>query len=323
MKNLVGKLMIFVASAGPLLQGLLWLAKRKNIALCCVSLGLVAGCMTANAGPASAGSGEGKRRTGTTAGASLVAGVDGHVLPLDGVPVAFRSSHSEAYRHLRQCHTRRQFEAFVANSKADPESLQSRPEKILQLDPDARARYLDRLAMLEDRRQECVEWERNVPLDTAYKQLYVTALESALAGDQTAASCFVVKTWPMPSQSSPEYRRVASLYVENGKWLIDTGLLSGSWPMVRATAAALVPNHAVEPLLPIDSRAGYQISRLMQLGSRDHALSQTYAYDAAQFAANIGSPVELQRLDKEARELFQTKFRSSYAEMTSFTTLCD
>lgn len=92
---------------------------------------------------------------------------------------------------------------------------------------------------------------------------------------------------------------------------------------MRATAAALAPSQAVEPLLSIDSRAGYQISRLMQLGSRDHALSQTYAYYATQFAAKIGSPVELQRLDKEARELFQTRFRSSYADVTSFTTLCD
>lgn len=61
----------------------------------------------------------------------------------------------------------------------------------------------------------------------------------------------------------------------------------------------------------------------MQLGSGDSALSQTYGYDAAQFAAKIESPMELQRLDEEARQLLQTSFRSSYAEMTSFTTLCD
>lgn len=312
------------------------LSKKKMIALFGLSLGLVAGGITASAVPDVGGSGEGKRSNGTASesrasdGAAsssdfkqLMSAVDGQALPLDGIPIASRSSHSEAYKYLRQCQARRQFETFVENSKVDPDSLQSRPEKIMQLDPDTRARYLDRLVMLEDRRQECADWEKNVSLDIAYEQLYLTALENALVGDQIAASCFVVRTWPMPSAGSPEHQRVVRLYVENSKRLIDSGIANGSWPVVRATAAALSSNHSVESLLPTDSRMAYQISRLIQLGSADNALSQTYGYDAAQFGAKIGSPMELQRLDEEARQLFQTNFHSSYAEMTSFTTLCD
>lgn len=313
------------------------LSKKKIIALCGLVLGLVAGGITASAIPDKAGSGEPQRSNGTGSGDSrgaadvpslsnqkqMMSAVDGQVLSLDGIPIASRASYSTAYTYLRQCQARRQFETFVENSKVDPDSLQSRPEKIMQLDPDARARYLGGLAMLEDRRQECADWEKSVSLDRAYEQLYLTALESALAGDQIAASCFVVRTWPMPTKGSPEYQRVASVYVENSKGLIDSGISNGSWPVVRATAAALSSNHAVDSLLAIDSRMAYQISRLMQLGSGDSALSQTYGYDAAQFAAMIESPMELQRLDEEARQLFQTSFRSSYAEMTSFTTLCD
>lgn len=313
------------------------LSKKKIIALCGLVLGLVAGGITASAIPDKAGSGESQRSNGTASGDSrgaadvpslsnqkqLMSAVDGQVLSLDGIPIASRASYSTAYTYLRQCQARRQFETFVENSKVDPDSHQSRPEKIGQFDPDARARYLDRLAMLENRRQECADWEKNVSLDTAYEQLYLTALESALAGDQIAASCFVVRTWPMPTKGSPEYQRVASVYVENSKGLIDSGISSGSWSVVRAAAATLSSNDAVDSLLAMDSRTAYQISRLMQLGSGDSALSQTYGYDAAQFAAMIESPMELQRLDEEARQLFQTSFRSSYAEMTSFTTLCD
>lgn len=307
------------------------LSRKKLIAFFGLSLGLVAGGITASAIPDSTSSGEGKRsnraasdsRAGDGAARQLMSAVDGQGLPLDGIPVALRSSHSGAYKYLRQCQARRQFETFVENSKVDPDSLQSRPEKIMQLDPDTRAGYLDGLAMLEDRREVCADWEKNVSLDTAYEQLYLTALENALAGDQIAASCFVVRTWPMPSNGSPEYQRVARLYVDNSRRLIDSGLSKGSWPVVRATAAALSSNHSVDSLLPTDNPMAYQISRLMQLGSGDNALSQTYGYDAAQFGANVGSPAELQRLDAEARQLFETNFHSSHAEMTSFTTLCD
>jgi len=313
------------------------LSKKKVIAVSVLSLGLLAAGLTARAIPDKVGGSDGKdggrAATDDLRTESRVAGSSGQVratsalgeggLPLDGIPVSSRSSYASAYRYVRQCQARRQFEVFVENSKIDPDSLQSRPEKIMQLDPDTRARYLARLAMLEDRRQECAAWENDVPLDVAAEQLYMTALQSALAGDQIAASGFVVKTWPMPSEGSPAYERVAKSYVENSGGLIDSGLANGSWPMVRATAAALASNHAIGSLLTVDSGTGYRISRLMQLGSGDSAMSQSYGYDAAQYAAKIKSPIELKRLDEEARRLFQTNFHSSYAEMTSFTTLCD
>lgn len=260
---------------------------------------------------------------GSSSESLLMPAADGRPVPVDGIPVALRSSYKDAYTFVRQCQSRRQFEAFVESSRLDPDSLQSHPEKIMPHDPGPRARYLDRPAMLENRRQECADWETTVPTDKAYEQLYLTALENALAGDQVAAACFVVRTWPMPSKNSPEYQRVVSAYHENSKRLIDSGISNGSWPVVRATAAALSSNHAVDSLLLIDGRMAHLVSRLMQLGSGDNALAATYGRDAAQFAAKIAIPMELLSLENEVRLRFETSFHGSYAEMTPFTTLCD
>jgi hypothetical protein len=126
--------------------------------------------------------------------------------------------------------------AFIKRSPVnDPDAL----------GPDARTRYVDSVAMLDERREPCARWETSVPLDTASSQLYLSALVVALAGDRTAAACFLVKVWRMPSGGSSQYERIAKAYGQHSSALIEDGLANGSWPVVRATASALSSNHTV------------------------------------------------------------------------------
>ena len=251
---------------------------------------------------------------------ALVMGLDsgnvsaGDPIPRDGIPVAARASTATLYTFVRQCEARRQFEGFVNRSPVNhPDAL----------DPDARTRYFDRVAMLDERREPCAQWETSVPLDTASSQLYLSALDVALAGDRTAAACFLVKVWRMPSGGSSQYERIAKAYRQHSSALIEDGLANGSWPVVRATASALQSNHAVASLLAPESALGYRVSRLMQLGNEDAAMAQTYERDAALHAAGLKDPGELRRLDEQTRDLFQSAFHGSQADTTSFTVLCD
>lgn len=238
----------------------------------------------------------------------------GDPVPLDGIPVAARASTATLYTFVRQCEARRQFEGFVKRSPLNaPEALQA----------DARTRYFDRVAMLDERREPCAQWETSVPLDTASSQLYLSASDVALAGDRTAAACFLVKAWRMPSGGSSQYERIAKAYRLHSSALIEDGLANGSWPVVRATASALSSNHAVASWLTPDSTLGYRVSRLMQLGSKDAAMARTYEQDAAVHAARIDDPAQLQNLDQQTRRLFQSAFQGAWADTTSFTVLCD
>lgn len=243
--------------------------------------------------------------------------------PRQGLPQSALASYEATYKYVRRCEARRQFEDFFENQKVDPNSVRSKPEKLMQLDPDVRARYLERVAMLEERREECASWEREATREQASQQIYLSALENALAGDGMAAACFVVAPWAVPDESSPAYRRLSEIYAANAPALVESGVELGSWPMVRAAASALNSEAGMTSRLSLGPQKAYEISRLMQLGSEDAAMSQTFGYDAARYAAQISDAAILKQLDAEASRKFHSQFHGTYSESTSFTKLCD
>lgn len=243
--------------------------------------------------------------------------------PRNGLPQSALVSYEATYRYVRRCEARRQFEDFFENQRIDPNSVRSKPEKLMQLDPDVRARYLERVAMLEERREECAGWEREATREQASQQIYLSALENALAGDRMAAACFVVAPWAVPDESSPAFQRLSEIYSTNAPALVESGIELGSWPMVRAAASALNSEAGMTSRLSLGAQKAYEISRLMQLGSEDAAMSQTFGYDAARYGAQISDPAILKRLDEDAGRKFQSQFHRTYSESISFTKLCD
>jgi len=242
--------------------------------------------------------------------------------PLQGLPESALVSYQATYEYVRRCEARRQFEDFFENQKVDPNSIRSNSEKLMRLDPDVRAQYLERVAMLERRREECAVWEREATREQASNQIYLSALENALSGDQVAAACFVVVPWAVPDEGSLAYHRLSDIYFANAPALVDTGVELGSWPMVRAAASALASEAGMASRLSLGARKAYVISRLMQLGSEDEAMSQAFGHDAAHYGSQISDPAILKQLDDDVIRRFRSQFHGRDSKTSSFTQLC-
>lgn len=241
---------------------------------------------------------------------------------LQGIPPAEQASPVSAYRYVRYCLARRQFESFLRSDGIDPDATSSLQARAAALPEPTRARYLERVRMLDARRAACAPWEQSVPPDRAALQVYLLALDNAVAGDPRAAACFVAMPWAEPLQGTRDYTRFAGIYTAQARTLIDAGMAKGRWEMVRAASDRLNVHPHVTRLLQFEPAMAYRISRLMQMGVEDPALSATYAVDARTHAARL-SPAAVEVLEKDVQSQFQTVFSGRGGAVDSFTELCD
>lgn len=86
--------------------------------------------------------------------------------------------------------------------------------------------------------------------------------------------------------------------------------LQGIPPAEQASSASAQPALA------------YRISRLMQMGIEDPALSGTFAVDAPSYASSL-LPAVLEVLEKDVQSQFSSVFAGRGGDMESFALLCD
>jgi len=241
---------------------------------------------------------------------------------LQGIPPAEQASSASAYRYVRHCLARRQFESFLRSDGIDPDATSSLRVRAAGMQEPLRTRFLENVRMLDARRAACAPWEQSVAPDKGALQVYLLALDNAAAGDARAAACFVALPWAEPAQGTPDHARFAGAYTAQARTLIDAGIARGSWLMVRAAAGRLNAHPHVTMTLPIEPALAYRISRLMQMGIEDPALSGTFAADARRYASSL-SPAVLEVLEKDVQSQFSSVFAGRGGDMDSFTRLCD
>lgn len=241
---------------------------------------------------------------------------------LQGIPATDQTSSASAYRYVRHCLARRQFETFLRSDGIDPDATSSLQARAAALPKPTRARYLERVRLIDGRRAACASWEQSVPPDNAALQVYLLALDNAVAGDARAAACFVAMPWAEPAHATPAYARFAALYTAQARSLIEAGIARGSWLMVRAASGRLNAHPHVTGSLPFEPAMAYRIYRLMQMGIEDSALSATYAVDARTHAARL-SPAAVEVLERDVQSQFQKAFAGRGGDSDSFTRLCE
>ncbi|MCC8624584.1 hypothetical protein [Xanthomonas vesicatoria] len=238
-----------------------------------------------------------------------------------GVDARYTSSPERAYHYISKCYARKSFEAFFNSSQGDPTSIFNDKAKLESLS-DVKRSYLESdLNMMASSKKECAEWDSKVDKDTASQQVYGSALNAAIAGEDDATACLIFNPWKLPEKTSRQFIELRDSFKDNAAELIQRGIKNGNWKVVAANVMAFRERNGLGAVVPGNDATGYYFARLAQLGSSNSELSSSYGYDASNFAKN-SSEDDIERADQKAKQDFEAFFAGSKLSEEDITVRC-
>lgn len=238
-----------------------------------------------------------------------------------GMPASVEGNAAAQFRFFRDCAKFHRFDAFYTEKAADPTWALNDPDALAEMSSERRQRILDIMEFVEESRSDCEPWVENTPRDLANAQIYASALNAALSGNEDATACFILASWQEPGRDSKYYRELKDAYATHTPAFVREGVGSGRWSIVFAVNQAIQQEHRLTASARFDTKDKYFFSRLAQLGADDAESQSLYGDQAASYARYLPIPVVVEQ-DQRASSLFTTRFRRDEMDAQTVTDMC-
>jgi hypothetical protein len=201
---------------------------------------------------------------------------------------------------------------FTANSAWREQLLGPSPPNLPEEQRKLRESQLETMnlmvAKIDRAKSECIGVSDEDLTDNA---IYDAALRAAIAGDQSAANCYVGTAYEM-SADLQRSKSAFDTYKANAPKLISTGIAKGDWVAVALGREAYSSNYSdkwLKRAIPPDPAAEYRMAKLQELGAPD-ANAREQLRPGLQDLIERLDPAVVTAADRWARKTYTSAFAS-------------